>query len=91
MYQMISQRSALLNEVPQGAYVVEVVEGSPAANAGIQVNDIITKMDGQELKEDSESLADIISKKKPGDKVSIEIWRNGETQKLAVTLSEFSQ
>jgi serine protease Do len=90
-YQMISQRSALLNEVPQGAYVVEVVEGSPAANAGIQVNDIITKMDGQELKEDSESLADIISKKKPGDKVSIEIWRNGETQKLAVTLSEFSQ
>src|SRR3990167_8581814 len=35
-YQMIQKESALLNEVPQGAYVIDVVEGSPADGAGIE-------------------------------------------------------
>ncbi|HUS60139.1 MAG TPA: trypsin-like peptidase domain-containing protein, partial [Nevskiaceae bacterium] len=44
-YRMISQDLALLNEVPQGAYIVEVVSGSPADKAGVKVGDIITKLD----------------------------------------------
>jgi S1-C subfamily serine protease len=89
-YQMISQQAAVLNNVPQGAYVTSVIEGSPAGLAGIEIDDIITKFDGQELTEKN-TLADEIGKKAPGDKVEVEIWRNGETTKLTVTLSEFTQ
>ena len=39
-----SKDSAILNEVPQGAYVVEVVPDSSADNAGVEVDDIITKI-----------------------------------------------
>ena len=89
-YQMIGQETALLNEVPQGAYVVRVVEGSPAEKAGIETGDIITKMDGENLREE-EGLADIISKKATGQSVSLEVWRDGETLQLSATLSEFSE
>lgn len=89
-YQMISKSSAILNEVPQGAYVVDVITGSPAEKAGIQVEDIITKINGNELDEENGGLSEIISKKKPGDNIEIEIWRDGEIRKLQVTLSESS-
>jgi S1-C subfamily serine protease len=90
-YQMISQKTALLNNVPQGAFVVDVISSSPAEIAGIKADDIITKFNGSEIKEESGGLAEIISKKKPGDTVSIEIWRNSETLTLTATLSEFSE
>ncbi len=90
-YQMISKRTAILNNVPEGAYVVNVVSGSPAEAAGIVPDDIITKFDKMEVKEEEGGLAEAISKKKPGDSVSVEIWRNGEVVKLSATLSEFSE
>jgi len=90
-YQMVSREAALLNSVPEGAYVVNVVSGSPAEKAGIKVEDIVTKMDGQKIESKSGGLAKLISKKKAGDVVSLDIWRDGETINLQVTLSEFSQ
>lgn len=90
-YQMISQKTALLNNVPQGVFVVDVISGSPAETAGIKADDIITKFDGTEIKEESGGLAEAISKKKVGDIVSLEIWRNGETLTFTATLSEFSE
>ncbi len=90
-YQMVSQSSAILNNVPQGAFVVNVVAGSPGDKAGIKNDDIITKLDGQAVNDNNGGLAGIISKKHTGDKVDIEIWRNGQTVKLSATLSEFSQ
>lgn len=89
-YQMVSKESAILNNVPQGAYVVSVVSGSPAESAGLQQGDIITKFDGQEVTGNT-GLADLISKKKPGDGISLEVWRNGSTSTLNATLSESSQ
>lgn len=88
-YQMLSQRSALLNEVPQGAYIVEVVQGSPAEEAGIKIDDIITKFDTKELKDDL-LLSDLINSKKPGDRVEIEIWSEGETRTVTAILKESS-
>lgn len=90
-YQMIGQEAAILNEVPQGAYVVEVVDNSPAETAGIVPEDIITKMDGEDLREETGGLADVISKKNPGQQVTLEVWRNGETLQFTTTLSEFSE
>lgn len=90
-YQMISQRTAILNDVPEGAFVTRVIDGSPAETAGIKPDDIITKMGGEDIKEEDGGLAEVISAKKPGDVVSIEVWRDGETLTFSATLSEFSE
>ncbi len=88
-YQMISEQAAILNEVPQGAYVNEVVEGSPAEKAGIEVGDIITEIDGVKLSEEKEtSLATIINKKKIGETVEVKLWREGEEKTVKVVLEK---
>jgi S1-C subfamily serine protease len=89
-YQMLEKQTAILNNVPQGAYVVEVISASPADKAGIKEDDIITKIDGEDVNTEK-GLAGIIAKKKSGDTVSIELWREQETIKLSVTLSEFTE
>ncbi|MFH1601607.1 MAG: trypsin-like peptidase domain-containing protein [Candidatus Shapirobacteria bacterium] len=85
-YQLISKQAALLNEVPQGAYVREVIENSPAQKAGVRVDDIITQIDGQKLDNESKSLAEIISTKKAGDNLKLEIWRDGEVLDINAVL-----
>lgn len=87
-YTVISERSALLNDVPQGAYVQGVIENSAADEAGIQTGDIITKIEGERITNENESVALIISSKKVGDAVRIEIFRDGETLTLNATLKE---
>ena len=87
-YQMISKEAAILNEVPEGAYVVEIVSGSPAEKAGIKTGDILTYMDGKRISEAEGGLAKIISSKKVGDSVELTIWRNGEEIKVKTTLTE---
>jgi S1-C subfamily serine protease len=89
-YQMVSLQTAVLNNIPQGAFVVEIVAGSPAEKSGVKVNDIITKIDGKELKE-KDDLTSIISTKKTGDKIDLEIYRNKEIIKISTNLSEFSE
>jgi S1-C subfamily serine protease len=85
-YMMISREAALTNEVPQGAYVQEVVVDSPAAKAELQEGDIITKIDNQILKDVEGGLAAIIAGKRANDTVTLEYWRDGETKALKVTL-----
>lgn len=99
-YQMLDQKTAVLNKIPQGAYVIEVVAGSPADAAGVKADDIITKIDGKDLNEKN-SLADVIKNKKVGDTITLEIFRHrpgasgpegaGSTFNLSVSLSEFSE
>ncbi|OGM29049.1 hypothetical protein A2801_01955 [Candidatus Woesebacteria bacterium RIFCSPHIGHO2_01_FULL_41_10] len=89
-YQMISRQAAILNDVPQGAYVQTIEPGYAAERAGIQVDDIITKIDGQNVAEYEDGLAGILLQYKPGDTLSIEIWRNGEIQTLTTTLTDAS-
>ncbi len=86
-YQMVTGQSAILNEIPKGAYVVDVVADSSAADAGIKVDDIITEFDSQKIDENN-ALADLISKKKPGNTVNVKIFRNGAMLDLQVTLKE---
>jgi len=91
-YQMVGKQAAILNEIPQGAYVVNVIDSSPAQKAGIKEEDIITKFDGEDLRdEEGQTLADRISKKKAGQSVTLEVWREGETLQVTATLSEFSE
>lgn len=85
-YKMIPKQTAILNDVPEGAYVVEVVADSSAAKAGIEEGDIITKFDGKSIKEDDGGLAKLISEKKVGDEVEMEYYREGETKSVRVRL-----
>ena len=83
-YRMISEQAALFNEVPQGAYLVEVAENSSASEAGLVPGDIITKIDGVALKD--QDVAELLNKKKVGQTVTIEYWRSDQKQEVKITL-----
>lgn len=85
-YKMISRDLALLNDLPEGAYVVDVTAGSGAEKTGIKKGDIITKVDGKKINEDDGGLAKIIQNKKVGDSLELEIWRDGKTSKVSALL-----
>lgn len=85
-YTMISKQAAIANNLPEGAYVQDIVEDSAAAKAGIRQGDIITHMDGQKLIDDNGGLAAIIAKKKIGDTISMTVNRDGEKIDLRATL-----
>jgi serine protease Do len=77
-YQMISKENAILNEVPEGAYVVEVVPGSPADKAGLQHGDIITEFDNTRVHGTGDTtLQKLIAKRNVKDRVRITYWRDG--------------
>ena len=85
-YQLISKEQGILNNVPAGAYVVEVVKDSSADKAGIEKGDIITKFDGKEMTDEKTGLAGMLGKKKIGDKVEVEVYRDKEMKKMQVEL-----
>lgn len=90
-YQMLSKQVALLNQVPQGAYVVSVVAGSPSEKAGIQQGDVVFKADGKALTDDNNGLAQAIANKKVGDIVKLSVWRTGSQMDINVTLTAAGQ
>lgn len=87
-YRMVSREVAIANEVPQGAYVQDVIEGSSADRAGVEAGDIIVRFGGEKIEESGGGLAALVGKHKVGDKVEVEIWRGGETLALAVVLAQ---
>lgn len=86
-YQVVTQRTAILNEVPQGMYVSQVVNDSPADQAGLEPGDIITKLDDTDMNNDND-LGSFIREKEIGDSINIEYWRDGETRSTKATLVE---
>jgi S1-C subfamily serine protease len=60
-----------------GTTIVEVMADSPAEDAGLQEDDVIMAVDGQELDAEN-NLADLIAGYAPGDAVTLEIERPGE-------------
>lgn len=91
-YNMIDHDTAVYNSVVEGAVVQEVIEGSPAEKAGIQVQDIIIEFDGKKVDgTDEQGLAKLILTHKVGDTVSIKIWREKEVKTLDVTLADSQQ
>lgn len=68
-----------------GATVVKVTSGSPAEKAGIQVGDIITKIDGQRISS-TEELINYLSRKNAGDTVEVVVIRDAESMNIPVTL-----
>jgi serine protease Do len=71
-----------------GAAVSNVEDGSPASKAGLEVGDVILKIDGRTV-EGSADLSRTIRALKPGTKVNLNVWRGGKARDLTVTVAEF--
>ena len=76
--------------MPKGAAIRSVEQGSPAEQAGIQANDIVTAVNGETI-ENRDELAKMISACEPGDKLELTIYRMGETLSVTVTVGEKKQ
>lgn len=85
-YKILDKDIALLNDVPQGAYIQEVVDGSPAEKAGILEGDIVVSIDGKKIDKGNE-VASIIAAHKIGDTITLSIWRDGKTLEVKTTLA----
>jgi serine protease Do len=73
----------------EGAIVDEPEAGSPAAKAGIVAGDIITAVDGKNIK-NSHDLARRIASIAPGSSVTLAVLHNGESKTVSITLGQLS-
>ena len=69
----------------RGALVAEVTPGGPAEKAGIKAQDIILSFDGKPIR-DSRALPRTIADSEIGKAAPIEVWRDGQSVALSVTL-----
>jgi S1-C subfamily serine protease len=72
-----------------GMIVTQIDPTGPAAQAGVQVNDVITAVDGHALRDESE-IYRVLQAHKPGDKVTLSIARGTQQLTLTVTLGSQS-
>ena len=73
--------------VEEGAYVQDVGTATPAAKAGLQVGDVVVKVDDKPV-DSAASLGGVIRQYLPGDEVEITVDRDGTTETLTATLGE---
>ena len=78
---------ALGAEVNSGALVSNIEPGSAAENAGLQVDDIIIRVDDEKI-DNGRELANAIGLKGSGEQVDIEFVRNGKSQTMTTTLGQ---
>jgi serine protease Do len=71
----------------RGVLVRDVVEDSPADEAGIKREDVILLFDGKEL-DDSDELVKVVRKTVPGDKAELSILRDGKEKSISVILGQ---
>ena len=97
----LSQAELLGLSQATGAYVVEVVPGGPADQAGLQAGneptqvqglfaggDLIVGVDGQEVLQFSDMLSYMLLNKQPGEEINITVLRGGEELDITVVLGE---
>lgn len=71
----------------KGAFVANVPPDSPARRADIRPGDVIRRMGDKEILNAAAAMDEIRSRK-PGDKLTIEIWRDGAPRTVEVTLAD---
>ena len=70
---------------PEGALVANVERGSPADKAGLKSGDVVRKVNGQRIIA-SADLPALVGTSLPGDKISLDVWRDGKIVSLTATL-----
>lgn len=88
-YRVVTRDLAIINEIPEGAYILNVLTDGPADKAGVKEGDIITKIDGKMVRDTDGGLSAIVASKKVGDTVELTIYRDsGKTLTLKAVLGE---
>ena len=77
-------------ESPEGALVSNVERGGAADKAGIKSGDVIRKLNGQSIVA-SGDLPAMLSVASPGDKVTLDVWRDGKIVQLGARLGDASE
>ncbi len=72
---------------PKGALVSSVEPNGPAEKAGIKPGDVLLAVNGKSV-ERSNELPPLVAAVKPGTKATLDLWRDGKKQTLAVTVGE---
>ena len=83
----LTKAYASYHGLPQGVYVVEVDEKCDAAKKGLKKGDVIIGFAGEEVT----SMADLTTIKdsyRPGDQVTIKVWREKKEFEITITLTE---
>jgi len=77
----------LPSNVKNGVIVVNIDPNSAAARAGFQPKDVIVKMNGTSIGSSSDLRKYLYTKAKIGDKIKVDVYRNGKLETLSVTLT----
>ena len=80
----VNQQTQLYG-IPAGAAVQAVSDDSPAAEAGLQAGDVITRVNGTEITGSSD-LVSLVSEAAIGDTLTMTVYRQGSTMELTVTV-----
>ena len=83
-YNLVDPNGQLLNT---GELVTEVLQGTPAAKAGLQAGDVIVGVDNQQI-DSQTTLGDVLANHNAGDKVTMTIIRAGKQGTVQVTLGQ---
>jgi serine protease Do len=70
-----------------GAVVEKVIPGTAAEKAGLKEGDVILRFDGRPVEKHTD-LPRIVGNTRPGQRVQVQVWRNGATRDIALTLGE---
>lgn len=84
-YRVINEELAKENDVVKGAFIQSVISDSPAEKAGLTQGDIVTKIDGKTLSDEFQ-ISNAVSQKKVGDKMALEVWKDGQIRSVTATL-----
>ena len=79
------------NEEAGGYTITKVIDNSPAAEAGLQIGDIVVAMNGVSMGEKSEALKAEWQNMKPGYKVTYKVVRNGYDKSFKVALAQMPE
>ncbi|MDB5754523.1 MAG: peptidase [Massilia sp.] len=77
-------------ESPEGALVSNVERGGAADKAGLKSGDVIRKLDGQPIVA-SVDLPAMLTLAKPGQKVTMDVWREGKIMQISARLGDASE
>ncbi|MBU0578122.1 trypsin-like peptidase domain-containing protein [Patescibacteria group bacterium] len=75
----------LVGDLSEGEFAV--VPDSPAEEAGLEINDVVLEVNGQNVTVD-QPLHVLISKNQPGDEITLKVWRDEEEFEVQVILAE---
>lgn len=70
-----------------GALVASVERGSPAERAGLKSGDVIRRANGKTIVSSAE-LPALMTLAKPGDKIALDVWREGKLTRIDATLGD---